>query len=791
MKIALLFGGPSLERGISLNSARSLFDHLQGDQVEVSLFYFDVRKNVFRVPRSQLYSNTPSDFDFKLPKVARQLSTEELTSELRALDIVFPVIHGIFGEDGELQRYLEEIGVPFVGSGSSSCRRAFDKHSAQIALGEAGFTTLPSLLIQESVSDRRGRVLEFLDSINAQQVIVKPCRSGSSIGVFAATGLNETLGSVEKIFDKKIDTRVLIEPFCTGTEFTVLVLEGTNGNPIALMPTGIEIATGSDEIFDYRKKYLATQHTFYHTPPRFPDEIVSDIRMKAQRIYQLFGMCDFARFDGWLLPDNSIVFSDMNPISGMEQNSFFFIQSAQIGMSHRDAVRHLLQTACRRHKIKFTGNDEKRSSDRTPVQVIFGGDTAERQVSVLSGTNVWLKLLESDRYEPTPFFLDKNGYVWELPYSLTLYHTTEEIQSLCERASTRILESTACRDVICDALGMEGSCEENEGQPRRMTMNEFVAEASLVFIALHGGIGENGKIQEILRAANVPFTGSGPETSRLGMDKAKTADAIIALGIEGVYTARKKTVSISELERLDLHGQASLWKQLIKELALNNESQSVIVKPVGEGCSAGIARLNSVDGLARYISAVLNDEPHIPAGDMTSEQGIIEMPPHRGEALLFEEFVITDNVGIVNGEIQWERVSGIIEITMALIGATGKMQALNPSITLKSGAILSLEEKFQGGTGVNITPPPDQFISLPVVETAKKRTASVGNALGFNGFVRIDAFLHVDTGDLCIIEANTIPALTPSTVIYHQALAEDPPIYPTELLEKILDYLEV
>jgi D-alanine-D-alanine ligase-like ATP-grasp enzyme len=118
------------------------------------------------------------------------------------------------------------------------------------------------------------------------------------------------------------------------------------------------------------------------------------------------------------------------------------------------------------------------------------------------------------------------------------------------------------------------------------------------------------------------------------------------------------------------------------------------------------------------------------------------------------------------------------------------MTAMNPSITVASSGILSLEEKFMGGTGVNITPPPAPplgRVSPKAVHAAKERIARVANALGIAGYGRIDAFMHRETGEVIIIEANSLPGLTPATVFYHQGLAEEPPLPPRDILEMIVD----
>src|SRR3989338_4532293 len=130
MKIGLICGGPSLERGISLNSARSVLDHLNSDSIEVVPIYFDHYRRAYKISKAQLYSNNPSDFDFKLNKNLRPLTIPSLVRLLKSVDIVFPAMHGTFGEDGTIQKFLEENEIPFIGTGGTSCKRAFDKFQA-------------------------------------------------------------------------------------------------------------------------------------------------------------------------------------------------------------------------------------------------------------------------------------------------------------------------------------------------------------------------------------------------------------------------------------------------------------------------------------------------------------------------------------------------------------------------------------------------------------------------------------------------------------------------------------
>ncbi|MEK7126887.1 MAG: hypothetical protein AAB848_02160, partial [Patescibacteria group bacterium] len=321
-KIAILCGGPSLERGISLNSARSVCDHLYSSQIDIIPIYFDHRKRPHQISRAQLYSNTPSDFDFKLSTTAKPLGENAFHKLLKSADIAFPVMHGLFGEDGEIQSKLENISVPYIGSDKNACKNCFDKYRANELIKRHGFFALPSTVLKIHEPSKHKQILEdFFNEHNLERAIVKPATGGSSIGVHSVSTVEDAYLAARTIFKKRMDTRIVVEPFCTGIEFTVIILENRFGMPVALFPTEIETDYSQNQIFDFRKKYLATRQVIYHCPPRFTDKIIKKIQIQAEQLFKVLGMRDFARFDGWLLPDGNLWFSDFNPISGMEQNS--------------------------------------------------------------------------------------------------------------------------------------------------------------------------------------------------------------------------------------------------------------------------------------------------------------------------------------------------------------------------------------------------------------------------------------------------------------------------------------
>ncbi|HLH46645.1 MAG TPA: hypothetical protein VKV25_05750, partial [Acidimicrobiales bacterium] len=382
LRVALLFGGPSPERGISLNSARSVADHLEGPGLVLeALVYFDGRRRPFRVTRPLLYSNTPDDFDFKLSLTSSPLDDAQLTAVLRGCDLAFPVMHGSFGEDGGVQSILEAAGVPFVGSSAAACATAYDKARCLEHLTAAGIPTVPWAVVAPGAG--RDEVEAAIAAVDGGGPIVsKPAAGGSSIGVQAYPDARAAVAGVEAAVARY--GRVVVEPWVDGIELTTVVVEGPDG-PVALPPVEVELRRRSPlDILSYRYKYLPSDDTRYHCPPRLDPATVAHVRATAETAFAALALADFARIDGWLRPDGGVVVSDVNPISGMEQNSFLFIQAAQAGMSHRDALRLVVSRAAGRAGLDLPEAEwsaPAAAADREPVLILFGGATAERQVS--------------------------------------------------------------------------------------------------------------------------------------------------------------------------------------------------------------------------------------------------------------------------------------------------------------------------------------------------------------------------------------------------------------------------
>ncbi|XP_023641660.1 uncharacterized protein LOC17893266 isoform X2 [Capsella rubella] len=805
LRVGLICGGPSAERGISLNSARSVLDHIEGNGISVRCYYIDPDLKAFAISSAQLYSNTPADFDFKLESLAQGFSSlSELAEHLvSAVDIVFPVIHGRFGEDGGIQELLESHYIPFVGTGSRECRRAFDKYEASLELRELGFMTVPNYLVQGTGVEESEIAQWFTDNqldLEKGKVVVKPAKAGSSIGVKVAFGVNDSMKKAIELILEGIDDRVVFEVFIEDAhEFTAIVLDvgcGSVSHPVVLLPTEVQlqfhggIDPKEEAIFDYRRKYLPTQQVTYHTPPRFPIHVIKRIREEASHIFQKLGLRDFARIDGWYLASNlnllssanerlggpdscDVIYTDINLISGMEQTSFLFQQASK------------------------------------KVFVIFGGDTSERQVSVMSGTNVWINLQRFVDLNVTPCLLSPslsnssgsslnldNREVWALPYSVVLRHTAEEVLAACLEAVepdralfTSVLQKQVMKDLM-DGLGNQSwfaGFDIADDLPRKFSLKGWIKLAkeaqATVFIAVHGGIGEDGTLQALLEDEGVSYTGPGVLASRTCIDKITTSQALSQLSEFGILTISK---DVKKTEDIMHETIPNVWNELINKF----RCLTLCVKPAKDGCSTGVARLCSSEDLAVYVQALKDCLPRIPPNTLSKTHGMIEMPNPGPELLIFEPFVETDEIIVsskAKQQLSWKGRRRWVEITVGVIGKRGSMHSLSPSLTVKeSGDILSLEEKFQGGTGINLTPPPPTIMSKEALEKCKQGIELIAETLGLEGFSRIDAFVHVETGEVLVIEVNTVPGMTPSTVLIQQALAEHPPMYPPQFFRTLL-----
>ena len=747
-KICILFGGPSSERAISLNSARSLSDHLDNlVDLEVLLVFVSHDLKFYVIDKIWLYCNTIEDFEFKLQNSSLITEDHFFTQAKRNKWLIWPVIHGAYGEDGTLQHALEQHNIPFVGSPSSTCKKVFKKSSALSLLETQDLLAAPFLCLKEP--GNFDEISLFLKKYN--HCVCKPDNGGSSLGVF-------TFRSKEEFFEKWSHEKkyysesLLIEKFHTGTEFSIVVLE-YQGQVTPLIPCSIHYE--KEVFFDYRKKYLATNDSSISCPARFTSATIDKIRALAKSLFQSIGAQDLLRLDGWVLEDQKIAFSDFNMNSGLEQNSLLFLQAATAQISHLK----LCQTILAKYFDTIYHNKTER------IFVLMGGTNAEKQVSLMSGTNVWLKLKDRHNTDVSLFFVRSNGLINKIHEDVALYHTCEEI----EKKLYELEKQTHPSYLATQQLLPEGIKDLPKTKIAPFSQEEFCQYAkqsqAFVFLALHGGQGEDGTWQKKLELHNLCYNGSPSQTSKLCMDKYQTGLLINEIGHD----------KLSSLNKLKVNRDNYLPDDVEKFI---KQYEKVIIKPLSDGCSSGVCVLCHMGDFTTYFDFIKQKKSKIPKGTLSYQPSIVEITDTK--TFILEPFIET--IGITQARQRTPGHSGWIELTCGLLESQGRYKILPGSQTVTQDTILTLEEKFQSGTGTNITP--CDILTSSESQQIKNILEIAAKKLNIKNYARFDIFYQLQSGKVIFIEANTLPALTPSTVLFHQALAEG--MTPVQLLETII-----
>jgi D-alanine-D-alanine ligase len=297
MKVTVLYGGPSAEREVSLISGNSVMDGLR--QAGHEVFGSDIS------PTDQRGLDHPCD-------------------------VVFPVLHGQFGESGELQEILERRGVPFVGSGSIASRLGMDKVQAKRAWENQKLPTPAYELITAGTATRV-----------KPPCVVKPVDSGSSIDVFICRGEAEADDACHRVVTRH--GRALVEQYVKGVEVTVAVLEDRALSPIRI--------TTNHDFFDYTAKYVGNDAQ-HHFDLRLPEMLVKQLKDVALRAHDALGCRDLSRTDFMVDEKHRPWLLELNSMPGFTPKSLLPEAAAHDGIPFAQLVDRLVCRAYQRASQK-------------------------------------------------------------------------------------------------------------------------------------------------------------------------------------------------------------------------------------------------------------------------------------------------------------------------------------------------------------------------------------------------------------------------------------------------------
>jgi D-alanine-D-alanine ligase len=361
-RVALVFGGRSGEHPISCITAGSVLAAIDRDRYDV------VPVGITTDGRWVLESGDPERLALtapdKLPSVdvgaapvalshgsrGSELTLSEPGEVPRALgevDVVFPLLHGPWGEDGTIQGLLEMSGVRYVGAGVLASAVGMDKHYMKIVLQAQGLPVLPYTVITPRGWERdKSACLEAVHSLG-YPVFVKPARGGSSLGISKVHDRSGLEAAVETA--REHDPKVLVEVAAEGgREIECGVIGGFGDNPPdTSVPAEIRIA-GEHEFYDFAAKYLPEEQTSLDVPADVPESVTRRVQELAAAAFEALGCEGLARVDFFLLPDDRLVINEINTMPGFTPSSMFPRMWAATGLDYPALVDRLVQLALQR-----------------------------------------------------------------------------------------------------------------------------------------------------------------------------------------------------------------------------------------------------------------------------------------------------------------------------------------------------------------------------------------------------------------------------------------------------------
>ncbi len=361
LKVALIFGGRSAEHDVSLRSARSIFEAMDRDKYEVvpilitrdGSWYQRLAGVSSFEPGASLVGSERLLFSPDPVHRGFLHIHDDGRIDPVPLDIVFPVLHGTFGEDGTLQGLLDLANVAYVGCGVLASAVGMDKVLMKGAFRDNGLHVGPFFwFLRSEWEDRRPAILERMRQ-GRFPLFVKPANLGSSVGITRVADPSgfEAAVALAASYDRKI----LVEDGIPGRELEVSVLG--NDQPLASVPG--EVIAHSD-FYDYEEKYIRDTAELI-IPANLSASIREEARSAAVAAFRAVDGSGLARVDMFLTPENRIVVNEINTLPGFTSASMYPKLWEATGLPYRELIDKLIDLALERHRDKQSIRTDRRN----------------------------------------------------------------------------------------------------------------------------------------------------------------------------------------------------------------------------------------------------------------------------------------------------------------------------------------------------------------------------------------------------------------------------------------------
>ena len=341
LRIAVLFGGRSAEHDVSVLSATNVMRALDPSKYD-AVPIFVTREGHWLLSRLEdgILAKPASGTELSLVPGGHgrmiSIAQDGRMSDAGQIDILFPVLHGIYGEDGSVQGLAEVARVPLAGCGILGSATALDKDIAKQLLRSAGLPVARGVTIHQDSAPS----LDQLESELGLPVFIKPARQGSSVGVRKVSGSQEFAPALAEAF--RHDRKLLAEEFIRGREIECSVLEDTKGGLFVSRPGEI-IPAESHGFYSYDAKYIDEDGAALKVPAELPDDVERRIRETAALAFRALGCDGMARVDFFVSADMSFVVNEVNTIPGFTDISMYSKAMAASGVSYPEVIDRLVE----------------------------------------------------------------------------------------------------------------------------------------------------------------------------------------------------------------------------------------------------------------------------------------------------------------------------------------------------------------------------------------------------------------------------------------------------------------
>jgi D-alanine-D-alanine ligase len=339
IRVGIVFGGKSCEHEVSIASARNVVEALDRQKYEPVLIHID--KNGAWHLREALEDFSKQESIALIPKKEGSdlIHLSSPSTSAPPVEVIFPVLHGSFGEDGTIQGLFKMADIPFVGAGVLGSAVGMDKDVMKRLLRDAGIPIGKFVVLYKHHKEKY--CYEECVAMVGSPFFIKPANAGSSVGVAKIRSEEEFFQALEEAF--LYDRKILVEEFIAGREIECSVLG--NEHPIASLPGEI---IPQHEFYSYEAKYLDENGAILQVPAILELDVIQRVQSMAVEVFQVLCCEGMARVDFFLKEDGTLLVNEINTIPGFTQISMYPKLWQASGLTYASLLDRLIELALQR-----------------------------------------------------------------------------------------------------------------------------------------------------------------------------------------------------------------------------------------------------------------------------------------------------------------------------------------------------------------------------------------------------------------------------------------------------------